>query len=406
MLAKVFDPRMDIDQAMGLVRSTQAIDSVTEREIMPINYGKESLNKLRLKAPLLEFLESNGSVNDDSSTTRHQFETHRLTTEGGLTNEYGTANETTEKIINEVYGDYDTAVLHLPVVKTSSLFNYTSKGSQVNSRTRDEQVRKLQALINRTIYTADGAYAQKKFDGLFAKASNHIDMNGATASVDTVNDGIQTIIDNHGSPNLILGTGRAMKQVIDSDPAKKIHSAKEPLTLGSWGNIFQSIAGQTPMLVDTAINNFNIGENTGDALIVIDTTGYEMRFVLRQFFKQVPVSELGEAYKFASFVASCLKVPEWCTVIDNIGLDSGNSFLNTTVINAATEKPIEGAKVEITANSVKQEGITNKFGKTNVAFLNGYNLTLKVEATGFTTYTGTINKADIDGTEEVQLVPV
>nr|WP_302577933.1 hypothetical protein [Methanobrevibacter arboriphilus] len=405
MLAKIFDPRMDIEQTMGLVRSTQSIDSVTEREVMPINYGKESLNKLRLKAPLLEFLEAHGSVNDDSSTTRHQFETHRLTTNGGLTNEYGTENESNEEIINEVYGDYDTAVIHLPVVKTSSLFNYTAKGSQVNSRTREEQVRKLQAVINRTIYTADGAYAEKKFDGLFKKASNVIDMKGATANVNTLNDGIQEVIDNHGNPNLILGTGRAVRQIIDSDNAKKVYQAKEPITLGSWGNVMQSIAGMTPILVDTAINNFNIGENTGDTAIVLDTTSYEMRFVLRQFFKQVPVSELGEAYKFASFVAACLKVPEWVTIIKNIGLDEGNSFLNTTVINAATEKPIEGAKVEVTANSVKQEGITNRFGKTNVAYLNGHNLTLNVSAEGFTPYTETINKQDIDGTAPVQLVP-
>jgi len=388
------------------LRVLQSIDSTTQEKIIPIDYGLEDLNKLRLKAPFLEWLESNGSVHD-TQTEQHKYKVHTLTNRAGFSGEYGT-DMSQEIGINrdDMPETYGTAVIDTKTIKTSDLFNYTSIGASFNTQVQDEAVSDLQTGIDEGIFKATGNYVDKKFDGLQEKASNVIDLHDEPITIDIVNDGILQIMDNHGLPNIIVGTGRAVQQMIDSDEHQKIYATDMPLTLGNWGNMFQSNAGQTPILVDPNINNRGFDIDTGDEVYILDSTAYEIRFLVRQFMKQLADTDLATNYKFASFVSSCLKVPEWCTRITGIGATEGFDFLTVNVTDSVSGNPVKGATVTISGtDQLTETGITNNQGKAVVSYKPAHDITLAISKTGYTTYSENIASADISSPVNAQLVP-
>ncbi|MDR3063378.1 MAG: hypothetical protein LBU40_04480, partial [Methanobrevibacter sp.] len=383
----MFNQKINVANHMNML---QNIDTDSQSKILLVDYGKDDLSKLRLKAPFLEFLEQNGSVND-TNESRHKYRTHLLDKRAALAGEYGTIDSDYNVNLNRdsMPLEYGTAVVDTPTVKTSDLFRFTQEGNVLSSQVQDEVVRDLQTNIDYLIFGAGGSYSDNKFDGLKDKAANTINLDSASVTVKDLNDGIQQILDNHGLPNIIVGTGNAIQQVIDSDENQKIYSANEPLVLGQYGSIFQSTAGQTPILVDPNINNLNPGENTGDEIYILDSSSYEIRFLARQFMKKLADTDLADSYKYASFLSSCLKVPEWVTRITNIGNTAGTEFIKVYVQNATNQGGITGAEIELHSNDPDnniEHATTNGSTYAYVRYVKGNDLTIIVSKSGFTTY--------------------
>ena len=267
---------------------------------MQIEYTDELKTKTFEKAPFLRFLESKGQVFDGKAAMVGYFQETPGNDDVAFIDELDDIPAANAESISEVTDKMKTIVAPIEVSMMAQMGNWNL---DLLERYQNKKFIEVNNKTDAAILEGLGTAAAKDFKGITKSiTTNKENLNGDAITEGVIDDMLEDIYNNGGTPDCIVCSYGVAKQLKAIVAPYRRYNDKIDIGLGHRVTSYEDMFGNDlPILVD---GNFSVSANN-DKLAIIDSSTIEVRRLMPPtLITDLPVNKLAYKNVIAAFLTT------------------------------------------------------------------------------------------------------